>query len=266
MKQKKLHLMILTAIMISQLFLGSTAKSQTAGTLTCSYTTVSSGGYSPNNCLACWIERADGTFIKTKVKASKSSNFDHLATWTSQPSYNNYVDAVSGNTRTNGLLTITWNGTDLSTNIVTDGTYKVWVEFAWASSLTTGKTVQSFSFTKGPAADHQTPANMTNFTGITLDWVPLGVGIDENSDQQNFSISPNPVNASSTINYSLLHTEDVTISLYDINGKLVKVLCDQNQTAGNYSLPLSANTKPGVYFVKIYTGRTQHTERILIAE
>jgi len=137
---------------------------------------------------------------------------------------------------------------------------------AWGSSLTTGKTVQSFSFTKGTATDHQTPANLTNFTGITLDWVPTYVGMEENQNQLSFSISPNPANDKSTISYSLNKTEDVTISMYDISGKLVKVIFDQNQDAGNYNLPFYTNVKPGVYFVKMYTGNAQHTERILITE
>ncbi|MEI6851407.1 MAG: T9SS type A sorting domain-containing protein, partial [Bacteroidota bacterium] len=178
----------------------------------------------------------------------------------------NYTDAVSGNTRTNGLLSLTWNGTDLNSNVVADGSYKVWVEFAWASSLTTGKIVTSFSFTKGTATDHQTPANMTNFTGITLDWVPTYVGIEDNQDQQTFSVSPNPVNKQSTINYSLNQLSDVTIGMYDISGKLVRVIYDGNQDAGNYRLPFNSDVKPGVYFVKMYTGKAQHTERILITE
>jgi len=266
MKLKKLSSKIVMTMMICLLFIGSLVSAQTTGTLTCSFTTVSSGGYSPKNCLAAWIETSSGTFIKTKVKAANSGNFDHLATWTSKPNYNNYTDAVSGATRNNGLLTITWNGTDLSASVVNDGVYKVWVEFAWASNLTTGKTITSFSFTKGPAIDNQTPANLTNFTGITLNWVPSGVGIAYNETKQTFSVTPNPVTRESTINYSLTSLTDVTISVYDINSKLVKVLTDENQVAGNYSLPLSLNVKPGVYFVKMNTGKDQHTERIVIAD
>jgi len=195
---KKLHKMILTALLISPLFMGSIVFAQTPGTLTCTYTTTfTGGGWGTKNCLAAWIQTNSGTFIKTKFKYCSSGNLDHLATFTSKPSYNNYTDAT---------------------------------------------------------------------TGITLDWVPTYVGMEENQNQLSFSISPNPANDKSTISYSLNKTEDVTISMYDISGKLVKVIFDQNQDAGNYNLPFYTNVKPGVYFVKMYTGNAQHTERILITE
>jgi hypothetical protein len=267
MKMKKLHTLILTALLVCPLLIANGLFAQTPGTLTCTFTTTSSGGYTPKNCFAVWIETSSGTFIKTKIKQSSSSNMDHLATLTSHTNYNNYTDAVAGTTRTtNGLVTVTWNGTDLTPAVVADGGYKVWVEFAWGSSLTTGKTVQSFSFTKGTATDHQTPASTTNITGITLDWVPTYVGIDENQQKEAFSVTPNPVNSQSTVTYSLNQPSDVTISLSDVNGKLVKVLIDENQDAGNYSMPLSVNAKPGIYFLKFYTGRTEHTERIVITQ
>jgi len=45
---------------------------------------------------------------------------------------------------------------------------------------------------------------------------------------------------------------DVTIALFDVTGKLVKILVDENQDAGNYSIPLSINGKleAGVYLVE----------------
>ncbi len=268
MKKTITRLALIMAMVMSPLLFLNVAHAQTTGTLTFVFTTTSTGGYTPNNCLAAWIEDASGTFIKTKFKYCNSGNGNtHLATWVAK-SGSNVVDATTGTTRTNGQLTLVWNGTDVSTALVADGTYKVWLEFAFASSLTTGKVTTSFSFTKGVNADHQTPANMTNFTGMTLDWVPTFVGVAENQEKANFTVSPNPVNNQSTINYSLNDYSDVSISLYDISGKLVKVILDENQNAGTYNLPLSMNgtIEPGIYFVKMYTGNTQHTERIIITK
>lgn len=267
MKRKITLLFIVIVMISSQLMLSKTIHAQTAGILTCTYTTVSSGGYTPKNCLAAWIETSSGTFIKTKFKYCSNSNIDHLTTWSGK-SAGNVVDATTGSTRTvNGAMTLLWNGTDVASAIVADGVYKVWIEFSWASSLTTGKTTQSFSFTKGATADHQLGTATANLTGITLDWAPA-VGISEIQDKEIFSVSPNPITSESTINYSLSALSDVTISLYDICGKLVDVLIDDMQYAGSYSLPLSrnANLKAGIYFVKMNTGKTQHTSRILITE
>ncbi len=269
MKRKITLLFVLTALMTSPLLFNPAVKAQTAGTFTCVYTTTATGGYTPKNCLAAWIETSAGTFVKTKFKYCSSGNLDHLATWTGK-SGQNVVDALTGSTRTaNGLMTLVWNGTDVAGTLVADGTYKVWIEFAFASSLTTGKIVQSFSFTKGATADHQAPANLTNLTGITTDWVPAsGAGIDNLEAKPEFTVSPNPVTNLSMIKYTLKEFSDVTVSLYDITGKLVYVLLDDNQTAGNYSLPISTqgNLKPGVYLIKINTGKTQQTQRVLVSE
>jgi hypothetical protein len=269
MKTKFLQTLLLTTFILSPLFFGNVAQAQTTGALTATFnTTFTGGGFGTKYVLAAWIQTNSGTYIKTKFKYCKSSNLNHLATWTTANPSLTVVDGISGTTRpAPETLTFIWNGTDVSTAVVTDGVYKVWLEMAWSDNLTTGKTVQSFSFTKGVAADHQTGAT-TNFTGVTLDWVPTFVGITENQDKETFSILPNPINASSIINYSLNTASDVTISLFDISGKLVKVILDANQASGNYSMPLSLNgtVKPGIYFVKMYTGKTQHTERILISE
>ena len=269
MKRKILQSLILTALFVSPFLFGNASQAQTTGSLTVSFnTTFTGGGYSNKYVLAAWIATSSGTFIKTKLKYAKSSNLDHLQTWVTA-SAQNVVDATTGTTRpAPEALTFVWNGTDAAASaVVTDGVYKVWLEMAWAASLTTGKTVQSFSFTKGVSADHQTGAT-TNFTGVVLDWVPTFVGIPSNQETDKFSITPNPVTKESTVNYSLNSLSDVTISLYDINGKLVKVLVDENQEAGNYTAPLSVSgdVKPGVYFVKMYTGKTQHTERIVISQ
>jgi hypothetical protein len=255
--------MILMTIIICLLFTGNKVFAQTAGTLTFSVTTTEpSGGYTNKFVLAVWIRDNAGNFVKTKIKYA-NARVQYLNVWVSN-SGSNVVDATTGSTRTSHqTFTISWNATNVSAVLVPDGDYQVWMQMA---DRNTNGATNSVTFTKGTSAVHLTPANSGNFTNLVLDWVPLGVGIDENNTNSVFSITPNPVTSQSTINYTLNKTEDVTISLYDINGKLVDVICDRNQTSGNYSLPLSAKVTPGVYFVKMYTGRTQHVEKILITE
>ncbi|MFZ4400566.1 MAG: DUF2271 domain-containing protein [Bacteroidales bacterium] len=272
MKKGITNFIMIIVFIISPLFLNLNLQAQTAGNMTFNFTTASSSGYSPKHCIAVWIENNSGTFIKTKLKMCSSSNLDHLTNWTGK-SGSNVVDATSGSTRTtNGALSVVWNGTDVSGNIVTNGVYKVWVEYAWGSSNTTGKLLQSFTFTKGATLDHQTPADYTSgttgsLTAMTIDWSPA-VGIDKNSLTDMFSVYPNPVTNQSVIKYTLKELSDVTICLFDISGKLVKVLTDDNQNAGSYSLPLSMNGEvtPGVYFLKMNTGKAEHTSKIFILE
>lgn len=263
MKMKNLCLLTLMTIIICLLYTKNNVLAQTSGTLTFSVTTTEpSGGYTNKFVLAVWIRDNAGNFVKTKIKYA-ASRVQYLNVWVSN-SGSNVVDATTGSTRTSHqTFTISWNATNVSAALVPDGDYQVWMQMA--DQNVNGAT-NSVTFTKGTSAVHLTPANSGNFTNLVLDWVPTFVGIDENAEKVNFSVTPNPVTSQSTINYTLNQTEDVTISMYDVNGKLEKILCDQNQSAGNYSLPLSTKVNPGIYFVKMYTGKTQYVEKVLITE
>lgn len=247
-------------LFIAAIIAGISLNAQTNGSLTFSVTTTSSGSYSPKHVVAIWIEKADGTFVKTKLKRA-NTRVQWLNQWVTK-SGQNVVDAITGST-INGHQTenIVWNATDVNTAIVPDGDYKLWIQMAWAN--TNGPTY-SIPFTKGATAVNLNPANQTNFTNMSLVWTPNTTGINENNAVKLFSVYPNPLSNQSKINYNLKENCDVTISLIDINGKLVKVLADENQKAGSYSLQINNDLKSGVYFVKMNTGKAQFTERIVV--
>lgn len=233
---------------------------QTNGSLTFSVTTTSTGNYSPRHVVAIWIEKADGTFIKTKLKRA-NTRVQWLNQWVTK-SGQNVVDAITGSTiNAHQTENIVWNATDVNAAVVPDGDYKLWIQMAWAN--TNGPTY-SIPFTKGATAVNLNPANQTNFTNMSLVWTPNTTGINENNAAKLFSVYPNPIRNQSKINYNLKENSDVTISLIDINGKLVKVLADENQKAGSYSLQINNDLKSGVYFVKMNTGKAQFTERIVV--
>lgn len=69
-------------------------------------------------------------------------------------------------------------------------------------------------------------------------WVPSGMITDVENPNQQFSkgdliIFPNPVTSNATFQYSLPGTAKVTLKIYNIAGKLIKVLVDEIQDIGN---------------------------------
>ncbi len=64
---------------------------------------------------------------------------------------------------------------------------------------------------------------------------------------------PNPFNPSTTISYSLPASSNVSISVYDINGrKVADLINNKNQSAGNHDIRFNAtNLASGVYLYKI---------------
>jgi PKD repeat protein len=155
---------------------------QTAGTLSFNVTTIAHTGYSgTKNDLAIWIQDNSGAFVRTYYRYAGGGTADHLPTWSVNAggtsgnclSANcNVVGATTGATLTGAVTkSLTWNGTNSSGVLVADGVYKVTIQETWNHG-TSGTTTRSFTFTKGPTQDVQSPAADANFTGISLQWTP----------------------------------------------------------------------------------------------
>lgn len=83
---------------------------------------------------------------------------------------------------------------------------------------------------------------------------------------QEFSISnnfPNPFNPSTKINFQIPIQQSLKISLYDINGKLVKEIAAQEFLPGSYQLFLDFTSySSGIYFVRFETQKNVVTKKI----
>ncbi len=98
----------------------------------------------------------------------------------------------------------------------------------------------------------------------------ITVGIKEEKEEypSSFMLSqnyPNPFNPTTTINYSLQETANVRLSVYDILGKEVVVLVNQEKRQGNYSLKFDAsNLSSGLYFYKLRAGNFFNIKKMLL--
>jgi len=79
------------------------------------------------------------------------------------------------------------------------------------------------------------------------------------------SIYPNPFNPSTEIHYSIEKTTNVTISIYDINGRLIVNLVDQIQLEGNHLTKWTPdNLSSGIYLVKLVADNYIMTKKIIL--
>lgn len=225
-------------------------QAQTSGTLAFTINPVShTGSYGAKHVVAMWIENASGTFIKTKLKYCSSKNYDHLGTWTSKSSQNT-VDATSGATLTSyNPLSFSWDGTNVSNTNVADGEYKIWIELAWDKSLTSGKTVTSYSFTKGTNVSHLTPTNTSLFTDVTIDWVPLGTGTKSTDLSKEIRVFPNPTKGLVYVEMESIEA-DCRVQVLNSTGAILCEYHVSKGTSANKSFDLS-NYPDGVYLVNI---------------
>ena len=67
-----------------------------------------------------------------------------------------------------------------------------------------------------------------------------------------FPVYPNPFNPETKISYSVLHPTRISISVFDVNGRLIRTLFNQNVNAGDHSFIWDASDlTSGVYFIKL---------------
>ena len=79
---------------------------------------------------------------------------------------------------------------------------------------------------------------------------------------QNF---PNPFNPTTVISYELPVNSQVTLKVYDVLGREVRTLVDENKHAGSYRLTFNAGNLPsGVYFVRLETGKYEQAIKIIL--
>jgi len=83
-----------------------------------------------------------------------------------------------------------------------------------------------------------------------------------------FSLSqnyPNPFNPTTTINYSLSHTSDVKIEIFNILGSKVATLDNTKKSAGTHTINFNASNLPsGVYLYRIQAGEYIDVKKMVL--
>jgi len=90
----------------------------------------------------------------------------------------------------------------------------------------------------------------------------------DNTIPNTFSLSqnyPNPFNPTTIIQYSIKEVSDVKLRVYDMLGREVKTLVNQQQSAGRYNIEFNAvNLSSGVYFYRIEAGNFIDSKKLLL--
>jgi hypothetical protein len=93
---------------------------------------------------------------------------------------------------------------------------------------------------------------------------PVQARVYEYALEQNY---PNPFNPTTTIRYSLKETGKVSVRVYDVMGREVKVLVDGVQGAGEYSVVMDATgLSSGVYVYQLRVGGLLLTRKMMLVK
>ena len=99
---------------------------------------------------------------------------------------------------------------------------------------------------------------VSNMTGINeAKSLPKSFALEQNY--------PNPFNPSTTIKYSIPKFGLVTIKIYDILGREVKTLVNEEKNAGNYNVEFNAGRlASGIYLYRMSAGSFEETKKLIL--
>ncbi len=84
------------------------------------------------------------------------------------------------------------------------------------------------------------------------------------------SAYPNPVSSSTNISFSLAQSQQVSLQIFDMSGRLIKKLANEIMTAGNHQLIWNVTdnnesaVSSGIYLLKLERGNTTETKKISV--
>jgi plastocyanin len=145
----------------------------------------------------------------------------------------------------------------------------------WESNGTTplaggwGSKTSNYTFTAAPAdtiyyvcSNHVASHGMK---GKIIIQQATGI-INEASDMQGFTIYPNPADSKISLHLNIPASPELTLSIFNINGELVKILSPSNLSFGTYDYPADvSDIQNGIYFFVIRNKEKQYSRKFIIA-
>ncbi len=113
-------------------------------------------------------------------------------------------------------------------------------------------------------------SNSTDDNLISLDDVMIRgtlstIGVNENANDIALNLFPNPATDNVQVNYTLTSETIVTISMFDVTGKLVSTVSEGSQPAGRHFAHINTSSvAKGFYTVKVETAFGASTSKLIV--
>ncbi len=109
----------------------------------------------------------------------------------------------------------------------------------------------------GSTSEFSSVSVIQSITGIAENQLPAQLKLYQNY--------PNPFNSETTIPFSIHEPSNVSIKIFDINGREIETVIDQNLTPGNHSAKWNAGTfSSGMYHYQLKVDRFVETKKLLL--
>ncbi|NWG27526.1 MAG: T9SS type A sorting domain-containing protein [Ignavibacteriaceae bacterium] len=115
------------------------------------------------------------------------------------------------------------------------------------------------------------PSDSVNFTTASIieaELAPASAEQINNVIPKNFQLDqnyPNPFNPSTKIRYSIPEASFASIKVYDMLGKELAILVNEEQSAGNYEVDFNAaGLSSGIYFYQLQAGNFVEMRKMIL--
>ena len=202
------------------------------------------GGTSTNYQATCW--NGDGGFIPVELTSftAKISNGNVILNWITATEINNQVFEVERKTADGQYITIG--------HVQGNGTTTERKEYSFTDA---NAQIGSYSY-RLKQVDFNGTFEYSNeiFVDVTA---PLQFALDQNY--------PNPFNPTTTINFSIAEPSFVKLAVYNLLGEELKVLKNENMSAGTFNVSFDAESLPsGMYLYKIETAQYSSVKKMML--
>ncbi len=156
-----------------------------------------------------------------------------------------------------------------STDFISNST-SVYQQFTFPMTFTQQGVTDSaaLAFSEVTASDGATGLSPNTYVILDdVDFVVMSAVRDIHKSTGITKLYPNPGNATSWVEYCIADKSNVVLSVYDLNGKLVQTLVNEEQTPGNYRVAVNTFTmKHGFYLIQLNAGDYSSTMKLGVSE
>jgi hypothetical protein len=94
---------------------------------------------------------------------------------------------------------------------------------------------------------------------------PVSLNSAEQIATTNIDLYPNPAQNQTTLSYSLNSSSNVTLNIFDMNGRLISSLDKGRQSAGLHTQEIAlSGLDKGVYMIQIITNNATQSSKLIV--
>ena len=178
--------------------------------------------------------------------------------------------------QSDSIFMVAWDGNDLGSKIskynifvsTNDQEYVLWkVASAPAEAEFKGKNGNTYKF-YSLATDSIGFTETRKLSADATTTMDIKTGLDRiDANSNGIQVFPNPAKNQCNVMFNFNSSSEISISLIDISGKVIKSIDKQKYQSGKQTVEINLDNIPeGIYFVKLFNGNNTYRQKLVISK